>query len=86
MVVRSCHAANVLSAAGCGQANADGRTSAPAEACAWLFQQVPGRPVDAVARASHAHMHRKSALKNTVQRLGEPGDRAFDVMQFVQAK
>jgi hypothetical protein len=28
----------------------------------------------------------KSALKNTVQRLGESGDRAFDVMQFVQAK
>ena len=43
-------------------------------------------PADAVAGASHAHMLRKSALKNTVQRLGEPGDRAFDVMQFVQAE
>lgn len=35
---------------------------------------------------SHAHRLPKSALKNSVQGLGEPRDRAFDVMQFVQAK
>ncbi|MGF6786235.1 hypothetical protein OKW27_000548 [Paraburkholderia sp. 35.1] len=43
-------------------------------------------PADAVARASHAHVLWKNALKNTVQRLGEPGDHTFDVMQFVQPK
>jgi hypothetical protein len=31
-------------------------------------------------------MRGKSALKNIAQRLGEPGDRAFDVMQFIQVK
>ncbi|MGF6696642.1 hypothetical protein OKW38_001253 [Paraburkholderia sp. MM5496-R1] len=47
------------------------------------FRGAVRRPV---ARASHAHVLWKNALKNTVQRLGEPGDHTFDVMQFVQAK
>jgi hypothetical protein len=25
----------------------------------------------------------KTALKNSIQRLREPGDRAFDIMQFI---
>jgi len=43
-------------------------------------------PAAAVATTSHAHMCPNSTLDDTVQRLGESGDRAFDIMQFVQAK
>ena len=38
------------------------------------------------SRRTHSHVPPGAPLKNTVQRLGEPGDRAFDVMQFVEAE
>lgn len=61
-------------------------TTASAECAHSYSGRLRGPPVDSIARASHAHMLRKNTLQDTVQRLGEPRDRAFDVMQFVETK
>lgn len=63
-----------------------GLTAATAGSCAQLVCQLRSLPADRLRSRAMRTNFWKRTLKNTVQRLGEPGDRALDVMQFVQAE